>query len=66
MVGESPYNYMRRQKLDYARRLLTDEPDAKIYRIAQRIGFSSAKQLAKAFRREFGTTPREYRKSAQG
>lgn len=66
MIGESPYNYMRRQKLDHARRLLTDEPDTKVYRIAQRIGFSSAKQLAKAFRREFGTTPREYRKTAQG
>jgi LacI family transcriptional regulator len=66
MIGESPYNYMRRQKLDHARRLLTDEPDAKIYSIARRIGFSSAKQLAKAFRREFGTTPRDYRKSARG
>jgi AraC-like DNA-binding protein len=66
MVGESPYNYMRRQKLDHVRRLLTEEPDTKIYRLAQRIGFSSSKQLAKAFRRQFGTTPRDYRKSARG
>ena len=52
---------MRRQRLEYARRLLTDEPGTKIYRIAQRVGFSSAKQLTKVFRREFGHSPREYR-----
>jgi LacI family transcriptional regulator len=66
MLGETPYSYMRRQRLEHARRLLTEEREAKIYQIARRIGFSSAKQLAKAFRREFGLTPRDYRKSTQG
>lgn len=61
LLGETPYQYMRRQRLEYARRLLTDEPNAKIYRIAQRVGFSSAKQLAKVFNREFGLSPRAFR-----
>lgn len=66
-LGETPYQYIRRQRLEHARRLLTDEPDAKIYHIARRIGFSSAKQLTKAFRREFGVSPREFRHgSGQG
>lgn len=65
MVGESPFNYMRRQRLEHARRLLVDEPDTKINRIARRSGYTSANQLAKAFRREFGESPRDYRKSMQ-
>jgi LacI family transcriptional regulator len=60
-LDETPYQYIRRQRLEHARRLLTDEPESKIYSIAKRIGFSSAKQLTKAFRREFGCSPREYR-----
>src|SRR5690606_29254889 len=32
MIGETPFNYMRRQRLEHARRLLTDEPRTKINR----------------------------------
>jgi len=60
-LDETPYHYIRRQRLEHARRLLAEEPETKIYRIAKRIGFSSAKQLTKAFRREFGLSPREFR-----
>jgi transcriptional regulator GlxA family with amidase domain len=63
LLGETPFQYMRRQRLEYARRLLTDEPNTKIYRIAQRVGFSSAKQLTKVFNREFGMSPREFRQN---
>lgn len=64
VLNETPFQYMRRQRLEYARRLLTNEPNTKIYRIAQRVGFSSAKQLTKVFRREFGVSPREFRQVA--
>lgn len=64
-LDESPYQYIRRQRLEHARQLLVDEPEAKIYRVAKRIGFSSAKQLTKAFRREFGMSPREFRTSSK-
>jgi LacI family transcriptional regulator len=60
-LDETPYQYIRRQRLEHARRLLVEEPQTKIYRVAKRIGFSSAKQLTKAFRREFGQSPREFR-----
>lgn len=63
LLGETPFQYMRRQRLEYARRLLADEPNTKICRIAQRVGFSSGKQLTKVFRREFGRSPREYRQA---
>jgi LacI family transcriptional regulator, galactose operon repressor len=64
-LGETPYQYLRRQRLARARRLLVEEPKTKIYTIAQRSGFSSAKQLAMTFQQDFGMSPREYRLSAQ-
>jgi len=65
VLGETPYQYLRRQRLAMARRLLTDDPGAKVYAIAQQTGFSSAKQLAIAFQQDFGMSPREYRRSTQ-
>jgi transcriptional regulator GlxA family with amidase domain len=65
VLGETPYQYLRRQRLALARRLLAEEPSAKVYSIAQQAGFSSAKQLAIAFQQDFGMSPREYRRSTQ-
>lgn len=61
-LGETPYQYLRRQRLARARRLLVEEPKTKIYKIAQCSGFSSAKQLAMTFQQDFGMSPREYRR----
>lgn len=66
MLGESPFNYIRRQRLKHARRLLREESETKINSIARRAGYASANQLAKAFRREFGESPRDYRRSLEG
>ncbi len=63
VLGETPYQYLRRQRLALARRLLSEEPSSKVYSVAQQAGFSSAKQLAIAFQQDFGMSPREYRKS---
>ena len=65
VLGETPYQYLRRQRLALARRLLAEEPASKVYSVAQQAGFSSAKQLAIAFQQDFGMSPREYRKSTQ-
>jgi transcriptional regulator GlxA family with amidase domain len=61
--GESPYQYLRHQRLAHAKRLLLDEPTMRIHRIAERSGFSSAKQLTVAFHQEFGISPREFRRT---
>ena len=65
-VGESPYKYIRRQQLEHARRLLAENPTSKIYQIAQRTGFNSAKRFMTAFRQNFGQSPREYRRTHHG
>jgi len=48
---------------DDHRQLLEEEPTAKIYDIARRTGFSSAKQLSSAFCQCYGVSPREYQRS---
>ncbi len=63
--GETPYQHMRRIRLEYARRILRNEPQQKIYEVARRTGFSSGKQLTMAFRHDFGLSPRQYRRSLQ-
>ena len=65
VLGETPYQYLRRQRLALARRMLAGEPEAKIYTIAQQAGFASAKQLSIAFQQDFGMSPREYRRSTK-
>lgn len=63
LLGESPFHYIRRQRLKHAKRLLREERSAAINVVARRTGYSSSNQLAKAFRAEFGMSPREYRRT---
>ena len=62
-IGESPYQYIRRQRLERARQLLIEDPSAKVYEIAQRSGFKSSKQFIAAFRQRYSVSPLQYRKS---
>jgi LacI family transcriptional regulator len=64
-LGESPFNYMRRQRLEHGKRLLTDEPDTRIHSIARRTGYATGNQFAKAFRSAYGVSPRDYRHSTE-
>jgi LacI family transcriptional regulator len=62
-LKESPYQYIRNRRLKLAQHLLETEPSMKIYQVAQRTGFTSAKQLSMSFCQEFGQSPREYQRS---
>ncbi|MCA9241037.1 MAG: DNA-binding transcriptional regulator [Planctomycetales bacterium] len=61
-LHESPYQYLQRQRLMHAKKLLSEEPEEKILTVARRAGFSSEKQLRLAFQKAFGMTPGEFRK----
>jgi len=63
-IGVTPYQYIRLKRLEHAGALLASEPMTKIYQVARRTGFSSAKQLTMAFRQHYGVCPREYRRDA--
>jgi LacI family transcriptional regulator len=64
-VGESPYQYIRRRRLELVRDLLVDVPGMKIAEIARRTGFTSPKQLTMAFHHWRGMSPRAYRRTLQ-
>ncbi|ONM48200.1 AraC family transcriptional regulator [Nocardia donostiensis] len=64
-VGESPAAYLRRLRLDEARRLLS-ETTSSITDIAYSAGFNDVSTFTRAFRRVHGITPREWRRDEAG
>lgn len=63
LVGEPPLTYLTRWRLTTATHLLRDT-DKPLAQVAAAVGYGSAFAFAKAFRREYATTPGAYR--AQG
>jgi AraC-like DNA-binding protein len=59
---ESPAARIRRRRLEHAAELLASRgAAAQVDRIANQCGFVSAEYFSRAFRREFGMSPRAYR-----
>lgn len=63
ITGESTSGYLLRFRLDNARRLLSESPDKPIADIAFACGFEDAANFSRVFKREFGQTPSQFRKS---
>ncbi len=61
MLGRSPADEVRRIRVDNAVQLLCDTSWS-MPRIAKVVGFARPELLTRAFRRELGTTPSEFRK----
>jgi AraC family transcriptional activator FtrA len=59
-LGLSPYDWLLRERVFRARRLL-ERTDLTLEQIALRVGFPSAQTLRHHFRRLLGTTPSRYR-----
>jgi AraC family transcriptional regulator len=60
-IGLSPINYITRQRIERAKRLLV-ETDLPISEIALRAGFSSQSHFTTSFRRLAGITPSSFRR----
>jgi AraC family transcriptional regulator len=60
-MGSTPHQYITRQKLAYAKKLLVDD-NMSLTQVALGCGFSSQAHFTKAFKRAVGLTPGEYRK----
>ena len=60
--SDSPASRIRRRRLERAAELLTAGPDGgQVEKIAAECGYVSAEYFSRAFRREFGLSPRAYR-----
>jgi AraC-like DNA-binding protein len=60
-MGVSPADYMLRQKINHAKRLLCDD-SLSITSIAFSLGFSSSQYFSTVFKRYTGQRPRDFRK----
>lgn len=60
-TGVSPARYVRRERLDLAKRLLLDE-STPVQEIATRLGYATPSHFTESFRKDAGVTPREFRK----
>lgn len=61
LVGEPPMTYLTRWRMHRATRLLKNE--VRVETIAEMLGYESEAAFRKAFRREMGIPPAQYRKS---
>jgi len=58
-------NYIQQLRLEYAAKLLVEQPEMSIVQIASESGFSSHKYFSERFRLHFSMTPSEFRKARQ-
>lgn len=55
--------YVRELRLDYAVRLMNDQPDITVEQVCQASGFTSADTFTRNFRAKFGMTPTAYKQT---
>jgi transcriptional regulator GlxA family with amidase domain len=60
-VGEPPLSYLARWRLQLAARLL-ETTKATVIRVASEVGYESEAAFCRAFKREFGSPPAQYRR----
>jgi AraC family transcriptional regulator len=59
-LGESPHQYVLRQRVERARTLL-EQPDLPLVAVALATGFANQSHLTEQFKRQLGVTPSAYR-----
>lgn len=63
IVGETPDDYVRRLRLEYAANLFIRCPSMNVTDVAMRTGFSTPALFSRNFKKKFGISPAEWRKS---
>src|SRR4029077_15428419 len=64
-TGETPHQFVLRQKLERAKRML-HAPHARVLDVAVACGFKTQQHFAQVFRDLWGITPTEYRRDLIG
>lgn len=60
MFGKTVYEFIRGVRMENARHML-ENPELSIGEVAGRVGYVNASHFARAFRREYGVNPKEFR-----
>jgi AraC family transcriptional regulator len=61
-TGESPHQFVMRQRVEHAQRLLMQR-DAPLAAVALACGFANQSHFTQSFKRQIGLTPRAYRQA---
>ena len=64
ITGLTPVAYVLQVRLNYARRMISNE-DTSLTIIASKCGFQSISHFSKAFKQQFGVSPLQYRKNLE-
>ena len=64
VYGEGPITWLRRQRIKLAADLIKNTEQS-VIDIAQSVGYFNANNFSTAFRREYGCSPREFRKKCK-
>ena len=64
VFGKPVFGELRSHRLEIAKQLLAEQ-DISVTEIAHRVGYSSARALARAFRHKFGVGPKAYQKACR-
>jgi AraC family L-rhamnose operon regulatory protein RhaS len=62
LTNLTPMQYLNTCRLETAARMLVDLPERSVIDVALDCGFSSSQYFATVFRRQFGCTPRAFRR----
>ena len=66
LTGLTPGRYLLRCRLERAARLIVEHADWSITRVATAVGMYTSQYFSTAFRRQFGRSPRAYRRTQAG
>lgn len=59
-TGESPLQFLNRERLSLAARLIRQQPDKSVAAISYQLGFSSTSHFIRLFKKQYGITPGRY------
>ncbi len=65
-TGESPINYLIKIRLEKAREILEHSEDGSIKNIATEVGYDDVYHFSKLFKKYYGISPQNYRRSLNG
>lgn len=63
-MGETPYRYVMRRRVEHARNLLSNG-ERRVGEVAHAIGFSGPSHLTRQFKQHFGLTPSQFQREAR-
>ncbi len=63
VFGDTVFNWLREQRLQKARQLLSNETTFSVQIISEMSGYNSQAQFSRAFKQRFGISPSEFRQS---